>query len=146
MPILHKLCASTSNGFKQKNLSNTDKQTTRADTTPLEEISVNNTKSYDLVNNYYKSDKESGWKQLQQGEIPPNRSGQKKHHKEDNIKQNSNIIWKTGPSETNMIEEVGRYHVEEPEIQNMAPPTTHNFNYPPPLKPTAVSDTSSMLD
>ena len=117
-----------------------------------------------IVNNYYISDKESGWKQLQEGEIPPNRSEatsrrtsgeilanetmqcQKKHPREDTNKQNLNIIWKTGPMETDTIEEAGRYHVEEAETQNMAPPPTCNFDYPPQVKPTGVLDTSSMLD
>ena len=117
-----------------------------------------------MVNNYYISDKESGWKQLWEGEIPPNRpeatlrrtSGevlpnetmqcQKKHPREDTNEQNSNIIQKTGPVETDTIEEVGRYHVEEAETQNVAPPPTRNLDYPPPVKPTGVLDTSSMLD
>ena len=117
-----------------------------------------------IVNNYYISDKENGWKQLREGEIPPNRSEvtsrrmsgeilpnetmqcQKKHRREDTNEQNSNIIRKTGPVETDTIEEVGRYYVEEAETQNMAPPPTHNFDYAPPVKPAGVLDTSSMLD
>ena len=39
-----------------------------------------------------------------------------------------------------------RYYSEEAEIQNMSPPETRNFNYPPPVMPTEKSETSAMLD
>ena len=109
-----------------------------------------------IVNNYYISDKETGWKQLREGEISPNRSEatlrrksgkispnetmqcQKKHPREDTNEQNLNIIRKTGPVETDTIEEAGRYHVDEAETQNMAPPPIRNLDYPPPVKPAGV--------
>ena len=123
-----------------------------------------------IVNNYYISDKESGGKQLMEGEILPNISGNasqrtsseispdktpteyqkgqsKGNTKEKslNINQESKATTKIRTS-TCVIEQPRRYHSEEAETQNMAPPPTHNFNYPPPARPVGNMETSAMLD
>ena len=38
-----------------------------------------------------------------------------------------------------------KYHSEEAEAQNMAPPQRYNFNYPPPTRPMENQETSAML-
>ena len=99
-----------------------------------------------IVNNYYISDKESGWKQLIEGEILPNISGNVAQRISSEISPNktamehSNRQSKTNTEEkglninqevkatakamksTNIIEEPKRYNSEEAEVQNMSPP------------------------
>ena len=122
-----------------------------------------------IVNNYYISDKENGWKQLMEGKIPPNISGntsqrtsseissdktpteyQKGQYKVNTEEKSLNIGQESKAKETgintSVIEELQRYHSEEAETQYMAPPPTHNFNYPPLVRSMGNSETSAMLD
>ena len=115
-----------------------------------------------IVNNYYIGDGEKGWKQLVGGEIPPNITGKgtqdisseispnktpledssrhsNMYHEEQNSNQGNRVEAKT-------IQEPMKYHSEEAEAQNMAPPQRYNFNYPPPMRPTENQETSAMLD
>ena len=110
-----------------------------------------------IINNYYVSNKESGWKQLQKGEILPNMSGnytQKafseistdKSQNETQMDQKLNVSQdvRTGPKTT--IEEAKQYYSEKGEVQNMSPPPTLNLNYPPLTRREGNSETSTMLD
>ena len=110
-----------------------------------------------IIYNYYISDKESGWKQLQKGEIPPNEPGndtrktfseistnRTQNETQMDQKLNVNQGVRTGPRTT--ITEVKQYHSEEGETQNMSPPPTVNLNCPPPTRYECSSETSTMLD
>ena len=110
-----------------------------------------------IIYNYYISDKESGSKQLQKGEIPPNEPGNDTQRTFSKIstnrtqnetqmdqKLNVNQGVRMGPRTT--ITEVKQYDSEEGETQNMSPPPTVNFNCPPPTRYEGSSETSTMLD
>ena len=47
---------------------------------------------------------------------------------------------------TQVIKDPKRYHVEEAEVQNMAPPITENHSHPPPMRQGENSETAVMLD
>ena len=119
-----------------------------------------------IVNNYYISDRENGWKQLKEGEIPPNISENtvqqtsseilpnktamehsSRQQKVDTNEKSLNINQAIEATKNkHVIVEWRRYYAEEEEVQNMSPPTTHNLNYPPPVRPTGNSETTAMLD
>ena len=110
-----------------------------------------------IIYNYYISDKESGWKQLQKGEIPPNMPGndtQKTFSKiltnrtqnETQMDQKLNVNQGIGTGLRTTITEVKQYHSEEGAAQNMSPPPTVNLNCPPPTRYEGSSETSTMLD
>ena len=90
-----------------------------------------------IVNNYYISDRENGWKQLARGEILPDIQGDKtqgnyseispnktllegfsEQFKLDRDKKNSNMD-QDRRSSTQAKTEPIRFHLEEAEIQNM---------------------------
>ena len=114
-----------------------------------------------IVNNYYISDRENGWRQLGRGEISPDIPGDKtqdnyseispnktllegfsKQSKLDRDKKNSNMDRDRIISTQTKTEPI-RFHSEEAEIQNMSPPSTYNPNYPPPARPTGNITESS---
>ena len=113
-----------------------------------------------IVNNYYISDRERGWKQLAEIEILPSTSenttreifGKISPKTAVNTEENSLNIGqevRASAKPTKKMEEImeqKKYHSEEVEIQNMLPSPTHNFKYPPPVRPTGTSETSAMLD
>ena len=119
-----------------------------------------------IVNNYYISDRENGWKQLKEGEIPPNISGNTVQQTSSEISPNKTAMehssrqQKVDTNEKSLnidqaieatknkhvIVEQRRYYAEEEEVQNMSPPTTHNLNYPSPVRATGNSETTAMLD
>ena len=95
-------------------------------------LTAKENEKHTIINNYYVSDKESGWKQLQKGEILPNMSGnytQKafseistdKSQNETQMDQKLNVSQdvRTGPKTT--IEEAKQYYSEKGEVQNMSP-------------------------
>ena len=100
-----------------------------------------------IVNNYYIGDGEKGWKQLVGGEIPPNISRKGTQDKSSEISPNktpleessrhSNINHEEQNSnqgkslEVKTIEEPMKYHSEEAEAQNMAPPHEQSQNTVP---------------
>ena len=109
-----------------------------------------------IVNNYYISDREKGWKWLEEGKIPPNTSDNttrnttreilpktRANTEERNLQTNQET---KNVDNTQEVREQKRYYAEEAETQNMAPPETRNFNYPHPVMPTEKSETSAMLD
>ena len=117
-----------------------------------------------IVNNYYISDRENGWKQLVRGKILPDILGDKtqgnyseispnktllesfsEQSKLDRDKKNSNMD-RDRRSSTQAKTEPMRFHSEEAEIQNMSPPPTYNPNYPPPARPTVNQENAAMLD
>ena len=61
---------------------------------------------------------------------------------------NNEKLYLRAESSKNMhvVVEPKRYHSEEGQVQNMAPPPVHNFNYPPPVRLTQTSETTVMLD
>ena len=99
-----------------------------------------------VIYNYYISDKEAGWKQLRNGEIPPSelmRDTQKTFSEiSPNKTQNENQWDKKEQVKQDAI----HYHLEEGEKQNMSPPSTVNLNYPPPARYAGNLETSTMLD
>ena len=110
-----------------------------------------------IINNYYISDKESGWKQLQKDKIPPNAPGngtqktfseisRNKTQNETQMDQKLNVNQGVGMGPRTAITEVKQYHSEEGEAQNMSPPPTVNLNCPPPTRYEGSSETSTMLD
>ena len=100
-----------------------------------------------IVNNYYISDRENGWKQLERGEILPDIPGDKTQGNYSEISPNKTLL--EGFSEQSKLDrdeknsnmdrdrristqtktEPIRFHSEEEEIQNMSPPT-YNPNLP----------------
>ena len=110
-----------------------------------------------IINNYYISDKESGWKQLQKGEIPPNMPGNdtqktfseistNRSQNETQMDQKLNVNQDVGTGPRATTTEAKQYHSEEGEVQNMSPPPAVNLNYPPPTRNEGSSETSTMLD
>ena len=117
-----------------------------------------------IVNNYYISDRENGWKQLARSDIPPDISKDKTQDNCSEISPNKTHL--EGSSEQpkldrdkkylNMDRDRGnitqaktepmRFHSEEAETQNMSPPPRYNPNYPPPVRPTESQETAAMLD
>ena len=108
-----------------------------------------------IVNNYYISDKEEGWKQVKVSEILPDSSRNYTQNRISEIASNKatmeipNNQFTTNSDEplvhakeitevrskarinTQVIEDPKRYHAEEAEVQNTAPPTTENHSHPP---------------
>ena len=110
-----------------------------------------------IINNYYISDKESGWKQLQKGKILPNVHGNdtqktfseistNRAQNETQMDQKLNINQGVGMGPRTTITEVKQYYSEEGEVQNMSLPPTVNLNCPPPTRYEGSSETSTMLD
>ena len=113
-----------------------------------------------IVKNYYIGDKENGWKQLVSGEIPPNILGKGTQDKSSEILPNKTLLEDSSRHsntqhgeqnsdqgkrmEAKTVEEPMRYHSEEAEAQNMAPPQRYNLNYLPPMRPTENQETSDI--
>ena len=107
-----------------------------------------------IVNNYYISDKDNGWKQLPEGEILPNIPASRTQGKSSEISPNKTLLkdsrdhFRTKNDEKNSNNnqdrenmtqtktEPKRYYSEEGEVQNMSPPARHMGN----------QETSAMLD
>ena len=117
-----------------------------------------------IANNYYISDRENRWKQLERDEILPNILGDKtqgnyskispnktllegfsEQSKLDRDKKNSNMDRDRRISTQTKTEPI-RFHSKEVEIQNMSPPPTYNPHYPPLARPTGNQENATMLD
>ena len=123
-----------------------------------------------IVNNYYISDKEEGWKQVKASKISPDSSRNYTQNRISKItsnkatmeipnnqfttnsdeslvhaKENTKVRSKAGLN-TQVIEDPKRYHAEEAEVQNTAPPTTENHSHPPPMRQGENSQITVMLD
>ena len=110
-----------------------------------------------IIYNYYISDKEAGWKQLQKGEISPNepmKDTQKtfseispnKTQNETQWDQKQHVNQDTRAESKTSITEAKRYHAEEDEKQNMSPPPAVNLTCPPPTRYDGSLEASTMLD
>ena len=123
-----------------------------------------------IVNNYYIHDKESGWKQIPESEIPPNipgtlvqptpgeilpnntaienSIGETKADMSKKDTNNNKKLYLTAESNknTHVVVEPKRYHSDKEQVQNMELPPVHNFNYPTPVRQTQTSETTAMLD
>ena len=110
-----------------------------------------------IIYNYYISDKEAGWKQLQKGEIPPKEPANdtqkilseispNKTQNETQMDQKQKVNQGIRAGSRNTITEAKQYHSEEGKTQNMSPPPTVNLNYPPPTRYESSQETSTMLD
>ena len=123
-----------------------------------------------IVNNYYISDKEEGWKQVKVSKISPDSSRNYTQNRLSEIVPNKGMMENPNnqfttvseeslvhPKEntgvrlqvrlnTQVMKDPKRYHTEEAEVQNTAPPTTENHSHPPPMRQGENLKTTVMLD
>ena len=123
-----------------------------------------------IVNNYYIKDKMEGWKQVEAGEISPENSKGYIQSKPSEISPNDTTMeistnptsertresmspTKTGTEtkphtepNTRVIEDQQRFHVGNPEVQNMAPPMGGCYSLPPPTRTRGDVETAAMLE
>ena len=127
----------------------------------LKQISMEKEKQV-IVNNYYITDREEGWKQLERGEIPPNILENKTQRNSSEISPGKLLLGNSSEqpgvdkevknldrdrrNTTQAKTEPRRFYGEEAEVQNMSPPPTYNLNYPPPTRHSGNQETAAMLD
>ena len=123
-----------------------------------------------IVNNYYIKDKREGWKQVEAGEISPENSEGYIRSKPSEISPNDTTMeiltnqtpertresmsstkmgMETKPHtepNTRVIEDQQRFHVGNPEIQNMTPPMGGHYSLPPPTRTGGDAETAAMLE
>ena len=128
----------------------------------LKQISVEKEKQV-IVNSYYITNREEGWKELARGKIPPNIPGNKTQRNSSKISPGKSLLGDSSEQSgvdkeknlnldrdrrntTQVKTEPMRFHGEEVEVQNLSTPPTYNPNYLPPTRHSGNQETAAMLD
>ena len=115
-----------------------------------------------IVNNFYITDREELWKQLEKSEISPNILGNKAQRSFSEISPGKSLLGDSSEqsgvdkevknldsdrrNEIQAKTEPWKFYGEEVEAQKMSPPPTYNPNYPPPNRYPGNKETTAMLD